>query len=259
MNKRDIYNKKNMIYHKKFINLNKRYNNSVETNERRHKYVLYNPNNNKYFNNSLFSIVSNKNKKRVINNNNSTSLKTNNNKRSIKNLKSITIRKNNFFSQEKPKNFCKLIRFSIPTKSKNSGNKNKSVGNNNNSNNNNKLIKNENSKNLNDLNALALIEKINKIPTLVCCKCSIEKIKEIIIKIFLNNDKNNGIITVNKKFPNVIIKCNIINKNIISCFEFNVSILNDANNYIMIKPSLTKGDRITFFELFEKAKKELLK
>ena len=259
MNKRDIYNKKNMIYHKKFINLNKRYNNSVETNERRHKYVLYNPNNNKYFNNSLFSIVSNKNKKRVINNNNSTSLKTNNNKRSIKNLKSITIRKNNFFSQEKPKNFCKLIRFSIPTKSKNSGNKNKSVGNNNNSNNNNKLIKNENSKNLNDLNALALIEKINKIPTLVCCKCSIEKIKEIIIKIFLNNDKNNGIITVNRKFPNVIIKCNIINKNIISCFEFNVSILNDANNYIMIKPSLTKGDRITFFELFEKAKKELLK
>ena len=223
--------------------------------------------------------VSNKNKSpisNIQNNNNNTNNINNSNNKSNTNNKSISNNNSNNNHKSISNNNSNTNNNNSNTNNNNSNTNNSNTNNNNsninynNSNNinnnsninnstiNNKSIKNENTNNQNNDNALKLIEKINTIPTLICCKCSIDKIKEIIEKIYLDNDKNNGIVTVNKKFSSVVIKCNTLNKNNIFCFEFNVSIFNDAKNYILIKPSLLKGDRPSFFELFEKAKKELL-
>jgi hypothetical protein len=101
--KKSIFNKKN-IYHKKFINLNKRYNNSVENDDRQQKnknkkrYILdlLSSNLNSYQNNnSLIPLNSNKfkNKNNLINSNRP--------KKKVNNL--ITKKKKLPFSRKSPR------------------------------------------------------------------------------------------------------------------------------------------------------------
>ena len=262
-----IYNNKNIIYHKKFINLNKRYNNSVETHARKKKYILQ-PYNNNFYNNSLISLITNKNKKSNFfqkmenkkylnsNNNNSNTLKNQYNKSSIKNMKSLLIKRNHFFSQEKPKNSLKLNSspFGMPMKSKIMTNKNKNVFTNIHYN------KSTNNKNINfakNYNVHKIIEKINKIPTLACCKCSLDKIKEVTEKIFLKNDKSNSTINVAYSLSCVIIKCKLVNKSVNLSFELHISKFNDAKNYVLIKPNLLKGEYSLLLYIFFLRRKEV--
>ena len=252
LNKNSLFNNKNIIYHKKFINLNKRYNNSVESNNRQKKYILdlltTNSNNNKIYNNSLIALNS-KNKKSIVpqkkhSNNNFNEYQNTNS--SIRNMKGILIRKNHGFSQEKVKKNYYLNNFSLPGHAKILQNKN----NNNNC---------QNESKINNFHEQKIIEKINKIPSLICCNFSIDKIKEAIEKVFLQNLKSNSDINVNTSQSGVIIKCKFINKFANISFELHVSSFNDAKNYVLIKPSLIKGNKYIFIELFGKIKAELLK
>ena len=261
LNKNSLFNNKNIIYHKKFINLNKRYNNSVESNIRKKKYILdilTTQNNNKLYNNSLIALNVNKNKNKKNNFHNKKYLNTSksiNANSSINNLKGIIIRKNHCFSQEKMKKFYYLYNnhFNLSGQEKLFQSNRNNIS---------KIENHKHSKNeskVNNFYEQKIIEKINKIPSLVCCKCSIEKIKEIIEKVFYQNCKSNSIINVHKSYSGVVLKCKFINKYSNISFELNVSSFNEAKNYVLIKPSLLKGNKFIFIELFGNIKTELLK
>ena len=260
-NKKSIVNKK-IIYYKKFINLNKRYNNSVENdtrqqqnnNKKRYILDLLSSNLNSYqYNNSLIPLNPNKykNKKNLLNSN-----------KPKKKVKNLITKKNNYLSQEKAKdnNNLNLSPFAMHIKSNILNNKNKS-------NNPNlkyvKSIKNENNKFANNFNEKRIIDKINKIPSLICCKSSVEKIRNAIEKIYMKKmisikEKNYPMITVNNSKSSVIIKCRFVNRLFNLNFELHISPFNEATNYILIKPSLKKGNSLTFVDFFDKIKKELL-
>ena len=260
-NKKSKFNKK-MIYYKKFINLNKRYNNSVENDERQQqnnnkkRYILdlLSSNLNSYqYNNSLIPINpnKNKNKKNLINSN-----------EPKKREKKLITKKNNYLSQEKAKDNNKLniSPFAMHIKS--------NILNNKNNNNNPNLkyvnsIKNENNKFANNFNEKRIIDKINKIPSLICCKSSVEKIKNAIEKIYMKKmnsikEKSYPMITVNNSKSSIIIKCKFVNRLFNLNFELHISPFNEVTNYILIKPSLQKGNSLTFVDFFDKIKKELL-
>ena len=261
-NKKSKLNTK-MIYYKKFLNLNKKYNNSVENDERQQqnnnkkRYILdllsSNLNSHQY-NNSLIPLNSNKykNKKNLLNSN-----------RPKKKVKNLITKKNNYLSQEKPKNNNSKLNsspFVMHIKS--------NILNNKNSNNNPNLkyiksIKNENNKFTSNFNERRIIDKINKIPSLICCKSSVEKIRNVIEKIYMKKmisikEKSNPMITVNNSKSSVIIKCRFINRLFNLNFELHISPFNEATNYILIKPNLIKGNSLTFVDFFDKIKKELL-
>lgn len=253
-----LLNKKNMIYHKKLININKRYNNSVESNQRQKDYIMdlpFSNSNNRQYNNSLIAI-SNKNKKKEKLFKKAESIKylegsqnnidNGNIKSSLKNLKGMIVKKINFLSQEKVSKKPNLINnpFNLSTKAKISPNNNIVF-----SNVQNNKIKNEN---------LKSFEKINKIQTLICCKTTIDKLKELVERIFFKNDKINSTINIISSYSGVILRCKILNKISNLNFELHVSNFNDAKNYVLIKPSLKNGNNSLFFELFEKLKNELL-
>ncbi len=260
-NKKSLINKK-IVYYKKFINLNKRYNNSVENdarqqqNSNKKRYILdllsSNLNNYKY-NNSLIPINPNKykNKKNLINSN-----------RPKKKVKNLINKKTNYLSQEKAKNnnnlnlspFAMHIKSNILTNKNNLYNQNLKCA---------KSIKNENNKFANNFNEKRIIDKINKIPSLICCKSSVEKIRNAIEKIYMKKmisikEKNYPMITVNNSKSSVIIKCRFVNRLFNLNFELHISPFNEATNYILIKPSLKKGNSLTFVDFFDKIKKELL-
>ena len=259
-NKKSMFNKK-MIYYKKFINLNKRYNNSVENdarqqqNNNKKKYILdlLSSNLNCYQNNnSLIPLNSNKykNKKNLLNSN-----------RPKKKVKNLITKKNNYLSQEKDKDNNNLNHspFVMHIKS--------NILNYNNSNNPNlkyvTSIKNENNKFTNNFNEKRIIDKINKIPSLICCKSSVEKIKNAIEKIYMKKmisikEKSYPMITVNNSKSSFIIKCRFVNRLFNLNFELHISPFNEDTNYILIKPSLKKGNSLTFVDFFDKIKKELL-
>ena len=261
---------KNMVYHKKFILPNKRYNNSVETQPRKKKYImdLFNSNsNNKQLNNSLISLNINKyrNKdnifKKIEKKKNFTTSKNNipynyNIKTSMNNHSSMLVKRNYFQSLEKVNRKFKLVNspFKIAKNSKILHIKNNSVVS---SIHNNKNIKSENNK-PNIYYQRNIINKINKFPALICCKCSIDKIKEKIEKIFCKNDKNNSIINFVNSYSGIILKCKTMNKIYNLDFEIHISPFNDDKKYSLIKPNLIKGNNVMFFELYEKLKNELL-
>ena len=214
------------------------------------------PNNNKNYNNSLIILKSNKAKnKNILKIDNkklfNSSIKNINNdniKSSISNNKRIIFKKKYCLSQEKVnKNFyLNHNAFNLSLKSKNSNFQNNKI-----------ITKNENL-NHNNFYEKKVVDKINKIPSLICCKCSIDKIKETIEKIIFKNDKNNSLTNIISSYCGIILKCKCINKMYNLIFELHVSSFNDAKNYILIKPSLLKGNKMIFFELFEKVKNELL-
>ena len=260
INNNQIFNKKNMIYHKKFVNINKRYNNSVENDTRKKKYILEllnsNPNN-KQNNNSLLSLNANKrqNKDNIfmkINTSNN-NIYNNNKKTSIKNIKGMLIKRNHYLSMEKYNKKYNLDNniFSLPNKSKILQNYNNIYKPKN------KNFIKENNKS-NNYSEKKVIDKINKISSLICCKCSIDKLKELIEKIFFKNDKNNSIINVAVSYSGAILKCKNFNKNNNFSFELHISSFKDIKNYSLIRPTLIKGNSLVFLELFEKMKNELL-
>ena len=258
-NNNSIFNKNNIVYHKKFININRRHHNSVESDIKQKKLnldLLGSYPNNKNYNNSLIILKSNKAKnKNILKIDNkklfNSSIKNINNyniKSSINNNKRMIFKKKYCLSQEKVnKNFyLNHNAFNLSLKSKN-----------NNIQNNKSITKNENI-NKNNFYEKKVVDKINKMPSLICCKCSIDKIKETIEKIIFKNDKNNSLINIINSYCGIILKCKCINKIYNFIFELHVSSFNDAKNYILIKPSLLKGNKMIFFELFEKVKNELL-
>ena len=126
-----------------------------------------------------------------------------------------------------------------------------------------KSIKNENNKFANNFNEKRIIDKINKIPSLICCKSSVEKIKNAIEKIYMKKmisikEKSYPMITVNNSKSSFIIKCRFVNRLFNLNFELHISPFNEDTNYILIKPSLKKGNSLTFVDFFDKIKKELL-
>ena len=261
MNDNHIFNKKNMIYHKKFININNRYNNSVENEVRKKKYILelLNSNqNNKQYNNSLLLLNANKrqNKENILMkiNTSKNNIYNNNKKTSVKNLKRILIKTNHFLSKEKNNKKYNLDNnpFNLPIKS------------NINSNNNNIIYKQKNKNFMkdnskeNNYNEQKVIDKINKISSLICCKCSIDKLKELTEKIFFKNDKNNSIINVDISYSGAILKCKNFKKINNLSFDLHISSFKDIKNYALIRPTLIKGNNLLFLELFEKLKNELL-
>ena len=269
LNNNSIFNKNNMIYHKKFINTNKRYNNSVENNQRKKNYYLdlVNSNtNNKQFNNSLI-VLNNKNNNKNKDSNifkknehkkyldtSKNSIHNDNIKSSVKNLKGILLNKNNSLSQEKVNKKHNLIidPFNFSKKAKIISNKKIAFSN---------VLKNFNKDNIkkkNNYNENKIIDKINKIPGLICCRTSDDKIEELVERIYFKNDKINSKINVVNSYSGTILKCNILNKIYDFSFELHISNFKDYKNYILIRPSLIKGNNSLFFELFEKFKNELL-
>ena len=278
--KKLLFNNNNMIaYYKKFLNINKRYNNSVENNVNKKnknfilEFVASNSNKNNQYNNSLITLNINKNKNKKNNHlkkyyknfiNNTNNINNNFHKSSVQNIRTMSIKKKYCFSQEKEKNSKSgKSQFNISIKSKITSNKN-----NNDNNHLNihhiKSIKNENIKYDNNIKDKKIIDKINKIHSLICCNSSVEKIKNIILKVYMKkmnliNDKNFPMITVTNLYSNIIIKCKFINKLFNLSFELNISSFNDVENYILIKPRLLKGNRWNFVDIFQKIKNELLK
>ena len=261
-----LLNKKNMIYHKKLININKRYNNSVESNQRQKNYIMdlpFSNSNNRQYNNSLIAI-SNKNKKKEklfkkaeskkYFEGSQNNIDNGNIKSSLKNLKGMIVKKINFLSQEKVSKKLNLINnpFNLPTKAKIAPNNNIVF-----SNIQNNKIKNENLKSTYHIEN-KIIDEINKIQPLICCKTTIDKLKELVERIFFKNDKINSAINIISSYSGVILRCKILNKISNLNFELHVSNFNDAKNYVLIKPSLKNGNNSLFFELFEKLKNELL-
>ena len=261
INNNQIFNKKNMIYHKKFINTNKRYNNSVENDTRKKKYILEllnsNPNN-KQNNNSLLSLNANKRQNKgntfMKINTSKNNIYNNNKKTSIKNIKGMLIKRNHFLSMEKDNKKYNLdnIPFYLPIKTNILSNNNNIIYKQKNKN----VIK-ENNKPNNSYEK-KVIDKINKISSLICCKCSIDKLKEMTTKIFFKNDKNNCVINVVVSYSGAILKCKNFNKINNLNFELHVSSFKDIKNYALIRPTLINGNNMVFLELFEKLKNELL-
>ena len=249
-------NKKEMIYHKKFINLNKRKNNSVENENHKKKYNLEitDLNNANHHNYSLLSLYTNqlrnnvnieKIKKKVMNNlsNVKSSLS------SLRENKNNLTRKKRFFSQERVKKF-----FHIKDKNLINNNKDDKI---------NKGSKKEKIKHISISKDQNYINNINNLPTLICCKSSINRIKEVIKKVFASkyysgSKINNSMINTFYSNSNVILRCKLINKLCNLYFELNISFYKDSQKYVLIKPYLLKGNKIFFMKLFEKIKSELL-
>ena len=248
-------NKKGMIYHKKFINLNKRKNNSVENENHKKKYNLDigDLNNVNHHNYSLLSLYTNqlrnnknieKIKKKVMNNLSN----INSNLSSLRENKNNIHRKKRFFSQERVKKFFQI-------KDKNMlNNKDAKI---------NKDSKKEKIKHISISKEQNYINNINNLPTLICCKSSINGIKEVIKKVFASkyysgNNINNSMINTFYSNSNVILRCKLINKLCNLYFELNISFFKDSQKYVLIKPYLLKGNKIFFMKLFEKIKNELL-
>ena len=249
-------NKKEMIYHKKFINLNKRKNNSVENENHKKKYNLEitDLNNANHHNYSLLSLYTNqlrnnvnieKIKKKVMNNlsNVKSSLS------SLRENKNNLTRKKRFFSQERVKKF-----FHIKDKNLINNNKDDKI---------NKGSKKEKIKHISISKDQNYINNINNLPTLICCKGSINRIKEVIKKVFASkyysgSNINNSMINTFYSNSNVILRCKLINKLCNLYFELNISLYKDSQKYVLIKPYLLKGNKIFFMKLFEKIKNELL-
>jgi len=254
-------NKKGMIYHKKFINLNKRKNNSVENEHHKKKYNLdiSNLNNINHQNYSLISLYSNqirnnvnieKIKKKIMSNipnvNNNNSLSS-----FRKNQNNIT-RKKRFFSQERAKKYSPIKLNSNPGISKDV-----------NFLNNYKNSKKENTKHISN-NKDPNYNNLNNLPSLICCKSSIKQIKEVVKKVFASklyagNNGNNSMINTFYLNSNAILRCKLINKFYNLYFELHISFYKDSQKYVLIKPNLLKGNKLIFMKLFEKIKNELLK
>ena len=103
-----------------------------------------------------------------------------------------------------------------------------------------------------------IIDKINKIPGLICCRTSVDKIEDLVVRVYFKNDKINSKINVVNSYSGTILKCKILNKIYDFSFELHISNFKDYKNYILIRPSLIKGNNSLFFELFENLKNELL-
>ena len=256
---------KEIFYHKKFINLDKRKNNSVENEYHKKKYNLEitNSNNTNHQNYSLISLYSNKIrnglniekiKKKIINNLSN----INNNLSSLKENKDNFIRKRHFISQEKAKKFYQIkpnTNLGI-IKDKNLINNNKNIKLN-------KETEKENIKNISITKDKNYINNINKMPALICCKSSISKIKEVVRKVisnklYLGNNKYLPMINTFYSNSNVVLRCRLVDKLYNLYFELNISIFKDSQKYVIIKPNLLKGNKIIFMKLFEKIKNELI-
>ena len=257
-----------VIYHKKFINLNKRKNNSLENENRKKVYNLEitnlnNPNHHQNY--SLISLYSNqvKNSKNleIINNkvlNNLTSI--NNSQSSTKTNKDNLKRNKYYHSQERAQKLYKL-----------NNNNNFGILKNSNLYNNNYLKQNKNIKIKNDNYKQNLntkdqnyFNKLNNIPSLICCKSSINKIKELVKKVFSNklytvNNKNNSVISTYYSNSCAILRCKLVNKLCNIYFELHINLYKDSQKYFIIKPRLLKGNKLFFMKLFEKIKNELIK
>ena len=122
----------------------------------------------------------------------------------------------------------------------------------------NNVNNNIDNKNINSSGEKKIINKINKIPFLICCKGSINKIREKIEKIFTRNEKSNSIINVESSNSEMKLKCKIANKFFKILFELHISTFKDAKNHVLIKPELIKGNKAGFLEIFGKFKNQLL-
>ena len=243
--------KKDIIYPKKFINLNKRKNNSLENDHYKKKLNidLTNLNNNTHYHNySLITLFANQIKKDK--NMDKMNKKIRNNSHNItasKDNKINLIKKNRFFSQERAKKFYKikpnfnaeLIKYKIKT--------NKSVEKTND-------LKKDYKENI-------YFNNLKNNPSKICCKSSIIKIKEIIKKIFNNNlnpaNKNNLIINTFNSNSSIILRCKVVNKLCNLYFELHVSFCKDSQKFVIIKPNLLSGNKLLFMKLFEKVRNEL--
>ena len=243
--------KKDIIYPKKFINLNKRKNNSSENDHYKKKLNidLTNLNNNTHYHNySLITLFTNQ----IKNDKNMDKMykKIRNNSHNItasKDNKINLIKKNRFFSQERAKKFYKikpnfnaeLIKYKIKT--------NKSVEKTND-------LKKDYKENI-------YFNNLKNNPSKICCKSSIIKIKEIIKKIFNNNlnpaNKNNLIINTFNSNSSIILRCKVVNKLCNLYFELHVSFCKDSQKFVIIKPNLLSGNKLLFMKLFEKVRNEL--
>ena len=256
---------KEAIYHKKFINLNKRKNNSLENEYHKKKYNLEmaNLNNINHQNYSLISLYTNqirnginieKIKKKIINNLSN----INNNSSTLKENKDTFIRKRHYISQEKPKKFYQIKPYTNLgiLKDKNLINISKNM----------KINKNTEKENVKSISATKdknYINNINKMSSLICCKCSISKIKEVVkkaisTKLYLGNNKNSPIINTFYSNSSVVLRCRLVDKLYNLYFELNISVVKDSQKYLLIKPNLLKGNKSFFMKLFEEIKNELI-
>ena len=255
-NKSSIYNKKEIIYPKKFINLNKRKNNSVENEHHKKKFNLdlSNLGNASNHNNySLITLFTNqiKNDKNLEKLNKKIRNNISNNSHSITNRKENRVNSakvKRFLSQEKAKKYYKI-----------------------NPNSNTEIIKdaiktNKNSQKNNELkkeNKEQIYNNMNNSPSVICCKSSINKIKSAIRNIFSNklysvtNNNNNLIINTFNSNSNVILRCKLVNKICNLYFELHISFCKDSQKYVLIKPNLLSGNKSFFMKFFEKFKNEL--
>ena len=255
-NKSSIYNKKEIIYPKKFINLNKRKNNSVENEHHKKKFNLdlSNLGNASNHNNySLITLFTNqiKNDKNLEKLNKKIRYNISNNSHSITNTKENRVNSakvKRFLSQEKAKKYYKI-----------------------NPNSNTEIVKdaiktNKNSQKNNELkkeNKEQIYNNMNNSPSIICCKSSINKIKSAIRNIFSNklysvtNNNNNLIINTFNSNSNVILRCKLVNKICNLYFELHISFCKDSQKYVLIKPNLLSGNKSLFMKFFEKFKNEL--
>ena len=255
-------NTKDIIYHKKFINLNKRKNNSVENENRKKGYNLEIPNINNGISNlhnySLITLYSNQ----IKNNKNLDKFKNKalNNLSSINNSQFSTksnkdkINRKYYHSQEKVQKFYKInnnLNFGFLKK------------------NNNNYLRLNKIKKIDDINSNIInneqyyFNKINNIPSLICCKSSVNKIKEVVKKVFSNklyslNNKNNSVINTYYSNSSAVLRCKLVNKLCNVYFELHINLYKDYQKYVLIKPKLLKGNKLFFMKLFEKIKNELI-
>ena len=256
-------NRKERVYHKKFINLNKRKNNSVENENRKMKYNLEinSLNNDIHHNNySLISLYSNqikniknidKLKKKIINNltniNQSISLSKAN--------KDNLAKRKSFLSQERAKKLDQVKKTRINKFiSNNIINKNIII---------NKIPKKENIKQTSIEKDKNYFNNLNNNPSLICTKHSINRIKEVVKKVFSNkintmNNNNNLIINTLYSNSSIILRCKFVNKICKIYFELHISFCKDSQKFVLIKPNLLNGNKLFFMKLFEKIKNELI-
>ena len=258
---KSLLNKKE-IYHKKFINLNKRKYDSLENDHNKKKYHLEiaNLNNvNQHHNHSLITLYNNqiknnknieKIKKKIINNltnfNHSLSSAKENKDSSTKKKRFSWQERVKEFTQRKPISNLAIIKDNILYKNDN--------------NNKNTQIKKETKKeNVNQ----DYINNINNNPSMICCKASINKIKEVLKKILSNkfytiNNKNNTTINTYYSNSSIVLRCKLINKLCNLYFELHISLCKDSQKYVIIKPNLLNGNKLFFMKLFSNLKSELL-
>ena len=257
--------RKEMIYHKKFVNLNKRKTNSVENEHLKKKYNLEitNLNNANNHNFSLISLYTNqiknginmaKIKKKIMSNLSN----VNNSLSSLRENKNNITKKKRFFSQERAKKFFQIK----PNKNiKAMKDKNVSDKNNNNPINNNmkkddmKQISKNEGQNQNYIN--------NNTTSIIYCNSSLTRIREVVQRILSNRlytANNQRGLMINTFYSNssVILRCKLVNKICNLYFELHISFNKDSQKYVTIKPNLLKGNKLIFMKLFEKIKNELI-